>query len=436
MNFRTWFRRGGDFPNGNPAQVAPPIDWNEGAVRALPGVSITAENAVSISALFRAVHLVATTIASFPIGVIEEQEDGTRKPVKYEVDSCLWKKPNHEMTKVEFWSVVVGHVVLNGNSFLYVRPEEGGTYSLWPIEPERVEVARDENNGQKFYRVDGQKVFTDFRAGGNIIHIAGWGRNGLVGVSPVGKMATSLGLAKATEEYAARYFGSGTTLSGVLSTDQQLTPDQAKQFKERWDSSHRGLGTAHEIAVLSNGLKFQSAANTPDDSQMTDVRNFQVAEIGRIVGVPEHLIGSHDKNSSWGQGLEINNRAFVQFGLMHHILRLEQAITDDFLGTVNPNVKLYARQMKFNVNGLMRGTNAERAAFYWQMFQMGAFTINKILELEDLPGIGPEGDERFIPGNNLVPLTQVLAPADPDAPKGANRVLEQVRQVLQQIETR
>lgn len=421
-----------DYPRGNPgqAEAGQNPDIRSSGTQ-IPGISITADTAITISAVFRAVHLVSSTIASFPIDVIEKRPDGTRLPVSYLSDACIWDQPNHEMSQVEFWAIAGGHILLNGNAFLYVQAEEQG-YSFWPIEPERVEVARLKD-GRKAYRVDGDKVYYDFRAGGTIIHITGWSRDGLLGVSPVRSMATALGLAKATEEYASRYFANGTSISGILVTDQPLTPEEAKYLKGSWNEAHQqGLRTAHEVAVLSSGLKWQSAGSNPQESQMEDVRKFQVAEIARMFGVPEHLIGSHDKTSSWGQGLEINNRAFIQFSLMPHLQRIEQAINNQFLRVVNDDLR-YPRAMKFNVGALMRGTSAERAQFYKEMFQMGVYTVNMILAFEDLPGIGPMGDVRFVPGNNLVPLDSMLA-EDAAPGKAANGALQKIRELLEQME--
>lgn len=426
-------RFGRDYPRGNPGQAETLFSWGDHEATSLAGVRIDADAAVSLSTMFRAVHIVSSTIASFPIHIFEEQEDGSRKLVRYETDACVWRKPNVEMKRTEFVSVAIGHVVLNGNAFIFVSREPDNRYAFWNIEPERIEVARNES-GKKLYRIDNDKIYYDFAAGGDIIHIAGWGLDGLVGVSPVAKMANAFGLAKATEEYASRYFANGTTIGGVLSTDQVLNVSQSKELKDRWDTAHRGLRNAHEAAVLSHGLKWQSTATAPEESQMTDVRQFQVAEIGRITGVPEHLIGSHDKTSSWGQGLEINNRAFLQFGLAHHMLRYEQAIDEDFLGTINDDTR-YPRYMKFNQGALMRGTSAERAAFYTQMFSLGVYTVNMILALEDLPGIGDEGDIRFVPGNNLVPLGTMLNAAEgEEAPKSTMATLTQFAELLTRIQ--
>jgi len=61
------------------------------------------------------------------------------------------------------------------------------------------------------------------------------------------------------------------------------------------------------------------------------------------------------------------------------------------------------RYTKFNLNSLMRGDTAARKEWYRTLFNIGVFSRNDILALEDMNAI-PDGDTRF--------LQQNLAPAD------------------------
>lgn len=413
MAVLTWrfpfVRRGNSYPGDNPAlePYEPSFGYAYSPDRSLSGITINEDTAITISTVWRAVQLIASTIAALPLRLLEENAEGSTEQVKYEQFQCIWRRPNSEVSRIVFWETAIGHEVLNGNCFILVKKTNPAT--LWLIQPERVEVARDDT-GTKYYRIDGddKTIRTDYVRGGDIIHITGWGRNGLVGISPIRAMGNTLGLAKAAEDFASTFFANGSTLGGVLSTDMQLAREQSQELKGRWDDAHKGIQNAHETAVLSHGLKWQSTTVEPEKGQMLDTRQFQVAEVARMFGVPEHLVGSHDKTSSWGQGLEVNNRAFIQYGLMPHILRFEQTISDEFL----PEGVF----IKWGIEGLLRGTSAERTQFYTAMFQIGAITTNQILKLEDLPTIGEEGDIRFIANNNLVPLESLQAPLPADDP--------------------
>jgi hypothetical protein len=61
---------------------------------------------------------------------------------------------------------------------------------------------------------------------------------------------------------------------------------------------------------------------------------------------------------------------------------------------------LYA---EFLVDALLRGDSDSRAKFYQALFNMGAITINEIRGLENMNGIGPDGDRHYLQ-QNLAPI--------------------------------
>jgi HK97 family phage portal protein len=185
-------------------------------------------------------------------------------------------------------------------------------------------------------------------------------------------------------------------MSGILQTEQRLTEDQAEAVKGRWKSKVSGLARAHETAILDAGLKFQSMTMPNSDAQFLESRIFQTGEVGRIFGVPAFLLGMTEKSTSWGTGLEQQATGWVVFDLGPQWLApTEQRITKELTGS-----GVYA---KYSAQGLMRGDSTARAAFYRVMREVGAFSANDILELEDRPGIGPDGDTRLQP-KNMDPL--------------------------------
>lgn len=404
------------FPQDNPARAVTTFGNYGYVIDPPPLKTITAnvseDSAIAISAVYRAVQLIASTIASLPLHVYEKQDDGSNQPVEYAEDAYLWQRPNEEVPDVVFWETVIGHEVLNGNAYLFVQKNDAGeAWQLWPIAPQRVRVRRDEK-GVKAYIIDGETVMRDYLYGGDIVHVPGFGTDGLKGLSPVALFALTLGLTKAAEQYAGHLFASGSTPSGILTVDDDLTEPEAKTLQAAWEDAHGGVSNSHKVAVLSGGVKWQATSMNPEDAQMLATRQFQVAEIARMFGVPEHLIGAHDKQSSWGTGIEVNNRFFLQTGLLPHMRRFEATIRDELL--------FGKRTVRWEVEGLLRGTSTERAAFYKTMREIGVYTVNDILALENRASIGPEGDTRVTPLN----MGQLGAGADSPplpAPGDANR---------------
>ena len=61
---------------------------------------------------------------------------------------------------------------------------------------------------------------------------------------------------------------------------------------------------------------------------------------------------------------------------------------------------------KVNLNALLRGDMKARMEFYKGMQFVGAYSPNRILELEDEPTIGPDGDIHVMQ-SQFVPLEQI-----------------------------
>ncbi len=100
-----------------------------------------------------------------------------------------------------------------------------------------------------------------------IWHVRTLTLDGLVGLNPIAYAREAISLAAATEEHGARLFGNGAVTSGVLRTEQKLTPDAYERLKKDFEERHTGLGNAHRPMILEMGLDWKSMALNAEDSQ-------------------------------------------------------------------------------------------------------------------------------------------------------------------------
>lgn len=384
--------------------------FGPGASLAGPVVSET--SSLGMPAVWRAVNLIAGSIASLPLHAYRADGD-TRQLVSTGRAAKLLVKPHPDLTPFELWETVLAHVLLWGNGYLrLVRKPLGQLEELWVVHPARVKAGRA-SDGQKVYAVDGGRhAWTD----NEVLHLPGFGYDGVCGVSPIRVARQGVGLALAAEEYGARLFGSGSLASGVLQTEARLTPEQADATQARWEAKRAGLGGAHKVIVLDSGVKFHQLAIPPEDAQFLESRSFQVAEIARMFGVPPHMLMDTDKSTSWGTGIEQQTLGWVIFTLRPWLTRIEQRVTR----ILKPE-PVYAR---FSIEGLLRGDSAARSEYYRKMWEIGAYSTNEVRALEEM-GPVDGGDARFRP-LNFGPLEQdpsesrdppASAPAEPSSPK-------------------
>ncbi len=375
-------------------------EWFEGA-KTHSGVRVTEETSLRLIAVYRCVELIAGTCAALPLKAY-------RRGSRERVTNLALEDPHPELTSFEVWEIAYASLLLWGNAyFRKLRDGAGRIRYLWPLHPSRVEVQLvdpgPENPGGKVFCIrDGAgepKPYTSRE----ILHIPGLGYDGRVGLSRIQLAKQGIGLGLASEQYAARFFGSGSMMSGILTTDKALEQTSADRLKERWRQRVGGLEKAHEVAVLDNGAKFQPVSIPPKDAELLGSQNWSTTQIARLFGLPPHAIGDVERSTSWGEGIEALSTGMVKFTLQpSYLTRVEQRVTKEVL--LDPNT--YA---EYAVEGLLRGDSAARANFYAAMVRIRAMNPNEVRVRENLEPY--EGGDEFLNPN----ITDAPDDGDEDA---------------------
>lgn len=385
-----------------------------GGAQSDAGVSVSETSALRASPVWRAVALIAGVSAALPL---HAYKDGTRDKVR----SDLLRDPHPDLTPVELWRLGYVHRVLWGNTYIQkVRDGAGQVRELWPVSADRVQVDRikpseagEGNPSGKLFDVTDDWGTRHVLTPREILHVPGLGYDGLTGCSPVRLAMQGIGLAQAAEKSAAKLFGNGNMIGGVLQTEQRLDQDQAARLKERWKAKMSGVHNAHEIAVLDSGASYKPVAMPNTDAQFLESRQFQVVEIGRMFGVPPFLLMSTEKSTSWGTGLEQQVQGWVTFDLNPTWLTpTEQRITKELM--------VREEYASYQMGGLLRGDSAARATFYRAMRDTGVMSANDIRALEEMPPLpeGQGGDVHLQP-MYMAPLGSNPIAPDEEQPAGA-----------------
>jgi len=108
-----------------------------------------------------------------------------------------------------FLGRMMTQLLLWGNAYVQiVRGKDGQVLELWPLLPAGMEISRDEKTKQLVYRhTEGMKT-TEYKPE-QIFHLPGLSFDGVQGLSPIAMAREAIGLALATEEFGARFFGNG-----------------------------------------------------------------------------------------------------------------------------------------------------------------------------------------------------------------------------------
>jgi HK97 family phage portal protein len=348
------------------------------------GVNINQNSAFEVVAFWSAVSLISDTIATLPVDSFIRQ-DGNRRP--YRPRPAWVDQPDVDMTRQAHYQQVLVSLLVNGNSYTRVfRNANGDVVNLVCLDPATVQVSRSAL-GRKIFTIDSEdKALTS----DDIVHITDLIQPGsLTGLSRVERLKEALGLSSAMQSFAARFFGTGATTQGIIEFPGNLTPDQAKNLRDGFDSAHRGFRRAHKTGVLSGGATYKQTTVPNDAAQFLESRRFSVEEIARAFNIPLSMMGVPGTQSY--ASVEQNAIQFVTNTVRPYVEKLEWAYS---------RLLPVEAFLAFNTNGLLRGDFNSRISAYAIGLQSGFMSVNDVRRLEDLPPTDG-GDQYRVPLANI-----------------------------------
>lgn len=362
----------------------------------LTGVPVNELSSLGVAAVWRAVTVLSSAVAGLPLKTYRATDDGEH----LQVGSFLDDPAGFEaMTPYEWVETIMAHLCLHGNAFLlHVYGGAGQIVGLLPVHPGAVGLMLDADvPGGKIFQVTLKDGTRHDLTAVDMTHIPGMTTdpNGR-GLSPISVARNSMGTTIAGDRSAARLFGNGMLISGLVTPLEDMTEEEAKQIKEGLRAKMLGVDNAGDVAVINRQLKFEKWSMTPEDSQFIESRRFQIEEISRIFGVPPHLLMDMERQSSWGTGLIEQNQAWARYTLSGWTTRIEQR-----LSRLLPK----PRFCEFDYKGLLRPTPGEEINLLLAEVNGGLISLNEARKVLNLPPV-ETGDTLRLPPGQVPPAEE------------------------------
>jgi HK97 family phage portal protein len=351
------------------------------------GTSVSQANATQIGAVYACTRLLSDTISSLPVDTFIRR-DGNRLPFRPR-PAWVYEPEGPGSSRVEYYKqVVVSMLMSHGAVIQIIRGGNGDVVALQPLDPTRVTVRRNPSTRGREFVIDGKTVLP----GDQVLYISEMRKPGSVmGTSRIEEVKNTLGLAKALDEFASRYFSNGANAGGIIEFPGNLTQEQAKDVVEAFEAGHKGLRKSHKPGVLSGGAKFQKIGSDAEQAQMLQSRQFAVEEIARVFRVPPSMIGLNTPGAMSYASVEHNAIQFVRYSLTPLIVAIEEAHNrllpgDSFL--------------RVNMDGLLRGDSATQAQVFSTALQAGYMSVNDVRGIMDMRPVDG-GDLPRVPLANI-----------------------------------
>ena len=353
------------------------------------------DKALTLTAVWCAIRLLAESVSSLPISVYTKQANGDKlEDTKSPIYKLVKFKPNYYQNKITFFEFIMLSICTEGNSYVQiVRNNSGTPVQLICLDPSNVTVVV--NNNELFYQIDGGSVLDS----SDVLHIKTITDDGVTGLSPISQCAKALNWGVSLEEFGSTFFSNGAKPSSILQTDRALSDTALQRLKSSFNNNYAKLKNSNSTIVLEEGLTFKPISISPEQAQFLSSRQFSIEEVARIFNVPPHMLKDLSKSSF--NNIEMQSQEFVTYTLMPYLTRIEQEM----------NLKLFRTNelgktfVEFNVNGLLRGDVKSRTEAYKTAITNGYMSINEVRQKENMNSI--EGGDKHFMQMNMTTIEKV-----------------------------
>ncbi|MFT4051105.1 MAG: phage portal protein [Microbacterium sp.] len=335
--------------------------------------AVTSTDALSLSSVFRAVQVLATSLCQLSI-------DAYRGDAPLDPAPLFLREPDVDQSRAAFLEMTTVSLALQGNAFWRIsRDNQGRVQNLRVLNPLDVEPSVDRFTGRVLnYRLAGAERPLQPPEVRHLkfMRVPGSAR----GLGPIQAAQRDLRGALDVRDYGANWFQDSGVPSGVLKTDQPITKDQADEARTSWDETPAG-----RTRVLGSGMDYRTMLLSPADAQFLESRQFSTTEIARLFGLPASLmLAAVEGNSLTYSNISQSWTELARFTLATYYREIEEAFTALLpRGTV----------ARFNLEALLRPDTTTRYAMHAQAIQMGLYSPAYARRVEGIPETAAPDEE-------------------------------------------
>lgn len=352
-----------------------------------------------VSTVEACVDAYAQTIASMPVGVYDENDDGSQARNRSVSAGRAMRSPNSYQTRSDLLLNLVKNLMYYGNAYavagrndrneivnLHVMPAKG---TQPYVEPDTKDVFY--GLGDNPMAPDGLSVMVPAR---DVLHIRLFcPRHPLVGVSPIEAVVTSIAANGNITRSQAAFFDRMSRPSGIISTDMTLTVQQMRDLRAAWEEQAKGMDSGG-VPILGSGMKFQPMSIASQDAQLIQAFNMTVTDIARAFRVPLPIVNLYE-NATYNNVEQLYGQ-WLSGGLGFLLEHIERALEKFFGLPANMSIN-------FDTESLLRTDFEKKVEGYSQLVRSGVLSINEArVRINKLEGV--ENGNTPIVQQQMVPL--------------------------------
>ncbi|WP_367394564.1 phage portal protein [Cupriavidus sp. Agwp_2] len=367
------------------------------------------------------VRAISQAVAMLPCRHWRRLSDGGRVEVINSAAHRVMRRPNAYQTRADFFLNLVRAELLTGNGVavavrnarfevdsLHIVPPDGARPFVWRDPQDATDVAvfyGVTNVGLVPMAPDNARGYVYALPARDVLHLRQQcdPNNPLEGVTPLTAAALSMTAGTAILGSEAAFFTNFSKPSGVLETEQQLTPKQMDELRAKWLEFTQGAN-AGGTPILGWGVKWKAVTMSAQDAQIIDVYKMTTEDIARVFGVPLPIIGALENATL--ANVQSLTEYWLSTGLGFVLEHIESAL-DSLFGLPD------GEWMEFDTAALLRTDFTKRVEGLTKAITGGLLSPNEARAMVDYGAV--EGGDLPRVQQQQVPLTwePAAAPAPP-----------------------
>lgn len=349
--------------------------------------TVTERRAHGLATCYTCINVRSRTIASLPINPMIEEGGNKRVITDHSVYYPLSQQANSYMSSAQLFLTSMIHADSWGNSIVFIhRDSRNRPYAFDIVMPGDWEATKV--NGEAFYKINGEMYTSK-----DVLHFRWWSLDGLMGISPIKQNQITFGSAFKQARY--QNMALGQRPPGVLTYEGNIPKEVMAENQKNWNKDL----SSGRVPILSGNWKFQPIIIPPGEAEYISTANLTDQQIYGIYQLPPSFAQNYER-ATWSNA-EQADLVYAKHTVTPIVRIIEQEC----------NMKLFTEKekrnhfVKFNINGLLRGDIAARAAFYTAMRNIGGLNGNEIRDREDMNGY--DGGEIFTVQSANIPVDQL-----------------------------
>lgn len=321
---------------------------------------VTVGEALSLGRVYRAVQIHAIAAKQLSIGTV-------RNGIEID-DPALVRRPDPDTRRSSWIEQCIVSLATTGNAYCEIIREPGGQVVALPVlNPLDMRIRTNRDGRIEAYEYHGRELRPSQVAHSTLLRVPGT----VYGLGPIQAAQRELRGAIDTRDFATGWMDEAGVPTGVLSSDQPLTKENAAEAKQSWKEN---ASQRNGVVVLGKGLDYKPILLSPKDAQFIESQNFNALEIATMFGVPPTLmLVQPEGGSQTYQNVAQEWLAYARFTLMGYLVELEDALSE-----LLPR----GQRARFNLEALLRADTADRYRSYLDAIGAGFMTINEVRKLE------------------------------------------------------